>query len=128
MIAWTLRSHDEVRDPAEFFDDIPGKRADAQMVAIAEKIIEQQEGPFDPSKFTDRYEDALRALIKAKQSGKGRKVSAPEPEETNVVDLMAALRQSLGKQVTGGKGQSRRPRRKPARRPSAPAPPAALTR
>jgi DNA end-binding protein Ku len=96
MVAWTLRSHDEVRDAADLFDDIPDRKAEPKMVAIAEKIIEQQEGPFDPSKFTDRYEDALRALIKAKQSGKGRKVTAPEPDDTNVVDLMKALRQSLG--------------------------------
>ena len=96
MVAWSLRSHDEVRDPAELFDDIPDKKADPKMIAIAEKIIEQQEGPFDPSQFTDRYEDALRALIAEKRKGKGRKVKAPEPQDSNVVDLMAALRQSLG--------------------------------
>jgi DNA end-binding protein Ku len=68
------------------------------MIQIAQKIIEQKEGPFDPEQFNDRYEDALRALIKEKQKGKGRKVSAPaEPEDTNVVDLMEALRSSLGK-------------------------------
>ena len=49
MIAWSLRTHDEVRDPADFFDDIPGKKPDPKMIAIAEKIIEQQEGPFDPT-------------------------------------------------------------------------------
>jgi DNA end-binding protein Ku len=97
MVAWSLRSHQEVRDAAEFFDDIPDKRPDAQMIAIAEKIIEQQQGPFDPSQFNDRYEDALRALIKEKQKGKGRKVTVTEPEDTNVVDLMEALRNSLGK-------------------------------
>jgi DNA end-binding protein Ku len=96
MIAWSLRSHDEVRDASELFDDIPDKQPDAKMVAIAEKIIQQQEGPFDPSQFTDRYEDALRALIKEKRSGKGRKVKAPEPDDSNVIDLMKALRQSLG--------------------------------
>jgi DNA end-binding protein Ku len=68
------------------------------MIQIAQKIIEQKEGPFDPEQFNDRYEDALRALIKEKQKGKGRKVSAPdEPADTNVVDLMEALRNSLGK-------------------------------
>jgi len=100
MIAWSLRTHDEVRDPADFFDDIPGKTADPQMISIAEKIIEQQEGKFDPSQFNDRYEDALRALIDEKRAGKGRKVTAPEPDDGKVVDLMAALRNSLG-----GKGK-----------------------
>ena len=100
MVAWSLRTHDEVRDPADFFDDIPGKTADPQMISIAEKIIEQQEGKFDPSQFNDRYEDALRALIDEKRAGKGRKVTAPEPDDGKVVDLMAALRNSLG-----GKGK-----------------------
>jgi len=96
LVAYTLRSHDEVRDSGDLFDDIPDKKADPQMVAIAEKIIEQQEGPFDPSQFKDRYEDALRALIKQKEKGVGRKVTVEEPETTNVVDLMEALRKSLG--------------------------------
>jgi DNA end-binding protein Ku len=96
MVAWSLRTHDEVRDAADFFDDIPDAKADPKMIAIAEKIIEQQEGAFDPSQFTDRYEDALRDLIAEKRAGKGRKVTAPEPDDGKVVDLMAALRQSLG--------------------------------
>ena len=66
------------------------------MIAIAEKIIQQKEGPFDPSKFVDRYEDALKALIKRKQ--KGEEVEeVDEPDNTNVIDLMEALRASLGK-------------------------------
>jgi DNA end-binding protein Ku len=96
LIAYTLRSHDEVRDPAEAFDDIPNKKADPGMVEIAEKIIEQQSGPFDPSKFTDRYEEALKKLVAEKEKGKGRTVEVEEPEDTKVVDLMAALRRSLG--------------------------------
>ena len=96
LVAYTLRSHDEVRDAGELFDDIPDRKADPQMVAIAEKIIEQQEGPFDPSQFKDRYEDALRALIKQKEKGGKSKVMVEEPETTNVVDLMEALRKSLG--------------------------------
>ncbi|NBB15551.1 Ku protein [Caulobacter sp. SLTY] len=95
LIAWTLRSNKEVRDTADFFDDIADHKPDKEMVAIAEKIIEQKEGPFDPSKFNDRYEDALRELIAEKKKGKGRVVTAEEPEDTNVVDLMAALRKSL---------------------------------
>ncbi len=99
LLAYSLRSHDEVRDPSTAFDDIPSHKADAKMVAIAEKIIEQQEGPFDPSQFTDRYEDALRALIKEKEKGAGRKVTVEEPDDTNVVDLMETLRRSLGQKT-----------------------------
>ena len=64
------------------------------MLAIAEKIIEQREGPFNPSDFTDRYEEALKALIEDKKKGH-KPVTAEAPEDTNVVDLMAALRASL---------------------------------
>lgn len=102
MVAWSLRSRREVRDAASYFDAIPDKKPDAAMIQIAQKIIEQKEGPFDPEQFNDRYEDALRALIKEKQKGKGRKVTAPaEPDDTNVVDLMEALRKSLGKAPVG---------------------------
>ena len=66
------------------------------MIGIAEKIIEQKEGPFDPSKFADRYEEALKALITEKQKGH-KSVAVEEPADTNVVDLMAALRASLSK-------------------------------
>jgi DNA end-binding protein Ku len=70
------------------------------MIAIAEKIIEQQEGPFDPSQFVDRYEEALKGLIEDKKKGhKPAKIA--EPDDTNVVDLMAALRASLGAKNKG---------------------------
>lgn len=95
ILAYTLRTDAEVRKEDEVFGSISDKAADPQMIAIAQKIIEQQEGPFDPSQFVDRYEEALKDLIKAKQ--KGHKVAkVEEPEDTNVVDLMAALRASLG--------------------------------
>ncbi|MHB8528346.1 MAG: non-homologous end joining protein Ku [Caulobacteraceae bacterium] len=98
IIAYTLRSHDEVRSSAELFESIPEVKVDPAMIQIAHKIIEQQEGPFDPSQFTDRYEEALKAMIAEKEKGH-KPVSVEEPEDTNVVDLMAALRASLA----GGK-------------------------
>jgi len=64
MLAYSLRAYDEVRSPADVFDVIPDAKADPRMVEIAEKIIDQQEGPFEPTTFVDRYEEALRALIK----------------------------------------------------------------
>jgi DNA end-binding protein Ku len=95
ILAYTIRSNAEVRKPDEIFAAISDKAADPAMISIAEKIIEQQEGPFDPSKFVDRYEEALKQLIEDKKKGhKPAKVA--EPEDTNVVDLMEALRASLG--------------------------------
>jgi DNA end-binding protein Ku len=95
LIAYSLRTHDEVRDPNEAFEDIPDVKPDPKMVDIAAKIIEQQEGPFEPKEFNDRYEDALRALIKQKEKGGGRKVTVDEPQGGEVIDLMEALRKSL---------------------------------
>ncbi|WP_426051525.1 Ku protein [Brevundimonas sp. SL161] len=94
LVAWTLRAHDEVRDAEDYFDDIPTMKADADMVDIAARIISQKDADFDPTLFKDRYDEALKAMIKAKQEGQGV-VEAPEPDDTNVVDLMAALRNSL---------------------------------
>ena len=95
MLVTTLRGHDEVRDGADVFDAIPPRKPDAKMIAIAEQIIAQQAGPFDPSSFNDRYEEALRDLIRQKQDGGGGGVSAPPPRASNVIDLMEALRRSL---------------------------------
>lgn len=116
MVAWSLRAHDEVRDAGDFFDSIPAKKADPQMIAIAEKIIEQSQGPFDPTAFNDRYEDALRELIAAKRKGKGRVVASPEPEAANVVDLMEALRKSLGQSPAKTKAAVKKPAAKAARK------------
>jgi DNA end-binding protein Ku len=75
------------------------------MISIAEKIIEQKEGPFDPSQFVDRYEEALKALIEEK--AKGRKpAKIAEPDDTNVVDLMSALRASLADKAKGRGGSA----------------------
>ena len=94
MIATTLRMRNEVVEPARLFDDIPEKKVPREMLQIAEKIIEQKEGPFEPEEFKDRYEAALRDLIRRKEKGE-KPVSAPPPEESNVIDLMDALKKSL---------------------------------
>jgi DNA end-binding protein Ku len=116
ILAYTLRADAEVRKPDEIFGAISEAKPDPGMIAIAEKIIEQKQGPFDPSKFVDRYEEALKAMIEDKTKGrKPAKVS--EPEDTNVVDLMAALRASLsGKADSGAKAPAKSSAAKPRRR------------
>ena len=115
ILAYTLRSHDEVKKPEEFFEPIKDVKPDKAMIEIAQRIIEQQEGDFDPKEFRDRYEDALRDLIESKQKGQKPK-EAPEAADTNVVDLMAALRASLDK----GSGERRGGEdKKPARKAAA---------
>jgi DNA end-binding protein Ku len=95
LVLTTLRTAEEVRDVNEVaHPDLP--RPDKQMLAIAEKIIEQQSGDFDPAEFTDRYEEALKALIEEKRKGKPVKAAAKlANDDGKVVDLMEALRKSL---------------------------------
>lgn len=112
ILAYTLRSDAEVRKADEIFAGISDKAPDASMIAIAEKIIEQREGPFDPSQFVDRYEKALKDLITEKK--KGHKIETVEPvEDTNVVDLMEALRASLAGKSGGA--AAKKPAKAPAK-------------
>jgi DNA end-binding protein Ku len=110
ILAYTIRTDADVRKADEIFGGISDAHADPAMISIAERIIEQQEGPFDPSRFVDRYEDALKALIEDKQKGR-KPAKVAEPETANVVDLMSALRASLA-----GKGRAVPPAGKPARK------------
>ncbi|MHB1206290.1 MAG: non-homologous end joining protein Ku [Rhodospirillaceae bacterium] len=102
LLATTLRMRNEVVNTAEALGAIPHGKADKQMIAIAQQIIGQQEGPFDPEEFTDRYEDALHDLIERKKKGQKIK-SAPRPAAGNVIDLMDALKRSLGGRAAASK-------------------------
>ncbi|MDP3080117.1 MAG: Ku protein [Brevundimonas sp.] len=117
LVAYTLRAQDEVRDAGDYFDDIQGVKADADMVEIAARIIGQKEADFDPADFRDRYDDALREMIKAKARGGKGTVDVAEPDDTNVIDLMAALRSSL----KGSAGSEKTPPAKKAAAAKAPA-------
>jgi DNA end-binding protein Ku len=108
ILLTTLRTHDEIRSSAGLLNkSLP--KPDKGMLDIAEKIIAQQEGKFDPSHFQDRYEDALRELIERKKKGKPIEAEEPKEKGDNVIDLMDALRNSL--KGAGG----RRPRAKRAK-------------
>jgi DNA end-binding protein Ku len=94
IAATVLRYRNEVRDEDDYFDDIPNVKVAADMLKLAEHILETKRAHFDPEKFEDRYEDALTALIKAKQAGK-EPPSSPSPKPSNVINLMDALRRSV---------------------------------
>ena len=111
IIVYTLRMGDEVIQPKDAFDDIPAARPNKQMIEIARKIIEQQQGAFEPDKFEDRYENALRELIRRKE--KGEKLVTAEPvEEDNVIDLMEALKKSLKSKTRTVAAKAPSPKRK----------------
>ena len=122
ILAYTIRSNREVKDAKEVFDRIPNEKPPAAMVEIAEKIIGQLEGPFDPSKFNDRYEDALRDLIRQKEKGHGVE-KVEEPKEAEVIDLMEALKRSLGqggeRRKTPARKAATAKKKAPAKKPAA---------
>jgi len=96
----TLRYADEVHKASGFFRDIADHKPDADLLDMASMLIEKKAGEFDPKDFHNRYVDALHELIAKKQKSKGKKIieqpdEAP-PKGSNVIDLMAALKKSLG--------------------------------
>ncbi len=116
ILAYTLRMRNEVVDVEKAFDTIPEEKLDKRMIDIAEQIIEQQEGAFDPAGFKDRYEEALRELIERKEKGEKTTVAAPPPDTSNVIDLMDALRKSLkGKGAPAAKPKAAAPKTKKKR-------------
>ena len=108
LVATALRYRNEVRDDADYFDDMPSVKISPDMLDLAAHIIKSKTGHFDPSRFEDRYETALIDLIKAKRAGKEPPApSAPQP--SNVINLMDALRRSVQAE-RGGDGSTGRRR------------------
>jgi DNA end-binding protein Ku len=108
MVGVTLRYPYEVRKEQKYFDDIPDSKITKDMLELATHIIETKTGEFDPKKFEDQYEDAIKELLKKKQAGE--KIEAPkEREPANVVNLMEALRRSI--EVEGGNARAKQPAR-----------------
>jgi DNA end-binding protein Ku len=112
LLGTTLRYPYELRDESEYFDDIKSPKISKDMIELAGHILDTKAAHFDPSKFKDEYENALKALVKRKAAGKPIKAAAREEKPDNVVSLMDALKQSL----KGGKGASKRASHGPARR------------
>lgn len=95
LIATTLNYDYEVRSQAAAFKSIPDIEFDDEMLELAGHIIKKRAGKFDPSHYSDRYNDALTELVQAKIEGKTIKKREPEKRD-NVIDLKEALRQSAG--------------------------------
>lgn len=95
LLAITLRFPYEIRNEKDYFKDIPDENIPKDMLDLAVHIVESKAGHFDPDKFVDRYEDAVRDIIKRKQHGE--KIEAPkEREPAKIINLMEALRRSAG--------------------------------
>jgi DNA end-binding protein Ku len=106
IMGTALRYNTEVRDEHDYFDDIPDTKVSKDMLDLAVHILGTKKGKFDPAKFEDRYETALKALISAKQAGR-TPPSAPSPQPTNVINLMEALRRSVKAERSGSSEHGR---------------------
>jgi DNA end-binding protein Ku len=94
LMGTLLRYPYEVRQPDEYFEDIPETKITKDMLDLAKHIVQTKSGHFDPEKFEDRYEDAMKELLAKKQAG--QKIAPPkEREPARVINLMDALRKSV---------------------------------
>jgi DNA end-binding protein Ku len=126
LVAHTLDEQRDINDAKQIFDDVAEVKTDPEMVQLAKQLIDRQTAKYDPSDIEDRYETRLREMIDAKLKGEGIDLSEPaEPDRTNVVDLMAALKKSLGespaKQGEPVAKEATKPASKPKRAPAVPA-------
>jgi len=96
MMAYTMRYAAELRDPAEYFRDIKKTTVDSDSLALAKELIKRKSGHFDPSKFVDGYEVAVKELVEAKlKHAPIPKDETPKPTKGKVINLMDALRKSV---------------------------------
>ena len=106
MFVCTLRNPNEVRGTAEYFGTIPAGKPDQEMLTLAEALIKQKETTFDPKNYEDRYEAALMTMIREKLKGH-KPIIAAAPERGNVINLMDALKASLGQPKPPAKSKSK---------------------
>jgi DNA end-binding protein Ku len=95
LVGMLLRYPYEVRSENEYFDEIQDVKITKDMLDLAKHIVNQKSGRFEPAKFEDHYETALVDLINRKRAGKPL-TKKERPAGSNVVDLMDALRRSVG--------------------------------
>jgi DNA end-binding protein Ku len=110
IVGTVLRYDYEVRDEKPYLSGVKSVRPARDMVKIAEHILESMEGHFQPAQFKDRYELALRKLVKKKSTGRKIEVEKPKTRDENVIDLREALKRS----IEGSKKRSAPKKRKSA--------------
>jgi DNA end-binding protein Ku len=104
LLGTTLRYPYELRDEDDYFDDIKNPKISKDMIELASHILDSKAAHFDPSKFKDEYENALKTLVKRKAAGKPVKAVEREEQPDNVINLMDALRQSLKGKASAKRG------------------------
>ena len=121
IVLETLRYADEVNKAQNYFRDIEDSEPDEELLDLAEALIERKTAKFDPSKFHDRYVEALEELIDRKRKGKTihAEEEAPPAKGMNVVDLMAPLKRSIERPGESGESSKKAPARKSAAKTAA---------
>lgn len=115
IAAMSLRYGNEVHAADAYFGEIPDTELPKEMLELAKHIIEKMSGKFEPAEFEDRYENALIELIRSKQQGMPVKPQ-PTHRQTNVINLMDALRRSVEDEAkAGGKAGSKKQASEPAK-------------
>lgn len=108
MFVCTLRNPNEVRGTTEYFGNVPVGNPDPEMLELAQKLIEQKVTTFNPRDYEDRYEVALMQMIREKLKGH-KPIIAAAPERGNVINLMDALKASLGDAKPAAKSKAKTP-------------------
>lgn len=123
LVLEALRYADEVNKAANYFRDVGNAKPDADLLDLAETLIEKKSGAFDASDYRNHYVDAIERLVAKKAKSKGKRVleDVEEPAATdrgsNVIDLMAALKASVdGKKKPPPTAAKKAPAKKPAAR------------
>src|SRR5262245_28214425 len=103
LLMETLRYADELKKADTVFKDVPDTKVDPDMIELAEELIDKKTKKFDPSVFKDTYEDALRELIEAKAEHRKVRTIEEAPQSAKVINLMDALRRSIGGRESGSR-------------------------
>ena len=121
LVAHTLNEERDLNPAQPLFENVRHVSIDPEMVKLAVQLVDRQTGQYDPADLEDRYETRLRAMIEAKVEGQG--ITAPVEaafSESNIIDLMAALRKSLGEPVkaAGQAGAKKAPAKRGQKAPT----------
>ena len=115
MMGYTMRYQEELRKPEEYFRDIKQVEVDEDSLELAQSLIKKRSARFDPSKFTDTYEVALKELVEAKLKHLPVPKEEPAPHRAKVINLMDALRKSVqGTEAAAATGKKKPPARETA--------------